>query len=187
MIYLKTFLYYTIFSSIVIIYGIGINRTVEIGVTAFYKPIFYLKALFTIISSSVLSWLFTKYILVPLKTVELFPLVSLLIFICISTFIEALVRLTCGFSVSEFIISFLIILISIFESTSILFTILICVSSFISLVNLVPFCISFKKKITANGKTIDEKYYALFFIFIAVLILLLTVFDANWITLEVLK
>lgn len=187
MIYLQTFLYYTIFSSIVIIYGIGLSKTVEIGVSLFYKPVFYLKALFTIISSSVLSWIFTKYILVPLKLVELFPLVSLLIFICISAFIEALVRLTCGFSVSEFVISFLTILLSIFESASILFSILICVSSFVSLFIFVPFGIAFKNKITANGKTIDEKYCALFFIFIAVLILLLTVFDANWISLGVLK
>ena len=63
MIYLESFLYYTIFSSIIVIYGIGLNRTVEIGVSFFYKPVFYLKALFSIISSSVLSWVFTKYIL----------------------------------------------------------------------------------------------------------------------------
>ena len=113
MIYLNTFLYYTIFSSVFVIYGIGLSRSVEIGVSIFYKPVFYLKAFFTIVSSSVLSWLFTNYILSPLKLVELFPLVSLLIFICISTFIETLVRLTCGFSVSDFIVSFLIVLLSV--------------------------------------------------------------------------
>ena len=187
MIYLNTFLYYTLFSSVIVIYGIGLNRSVEIGISLFYKPVFYLKALFTIISSSVLSWLFTNYILMPLKLVELFPLISLLIFICISTFIEALVRLTCGFSVSEFIVSFLIILLSIFESTSILFSILICASSFISILFLIPFCISFKKRITANGNQLDEKYYSLFLIFLAILILLLTVFDINWLKPGVLK
>ena len=187
MIYLNTNLYYTLYSSVIVIYGIGLNRSVEIGISLFYKPVFYLKALFTIISSSVLSWLFTNYILMPLKLVELFPLISLLMIICISTFIEALVRLTCGFSVSEFIVSFLIILLSIFESTSILFSILICASSFISILFLIPFCISFKKRITANGKQLDEKYYSLFLIFLAILILLLTVFDINWLKPGVLK
>ena len=75
MIYLNTFLYYTLFSSVIVIYGIGLNRSVEIGISLFYKPVFYLKALFTIISSSVLSWLFTNYILMPLKLIELFPLI----------------------------------------------------------------------------------------------------------------
>ena len=89
----------------------------------------------------------------------------------------------CG----EFIVSFLIILLSIFESTSILFSILICASSFISILFLIPFCISFKKRITANGKQLDEKYYSLFLIFLAILILLLTVFDINWLKPGVLK
>ena len=44
MIYLNTFLYYTIFSSVFVIYGIGLSRSVEIGVSIFYKPVFYLKA-----------------------------------------------------------------------------------------------------------------------------------------------
>lgn len=187
MIYLESFLYYTIFSSIIVIYGIGLNRTVEIGVSFFYKPVFYLKALFSIISSSVLSWVFTKYILIPLSLIEFFPLVSLLIFVCLNTFIESLIRLTCGFSASEFVISFLIVLLSIFESTSILFSILICISSFTTLLILVPFCLSFKKRITANGNKMDEQYYALFFIFLAVLILLVTVFDTNWLISGVIK
>ena len=43
MIYLNTFLYYTLFSSVIVIYGIGLNRSVEIGISLFYKPVFYLK------------------------------------------------------------------------------------------------------------------------------------------------
>ena len=78
MIYLHTFLYYTFFSSVVLIYGIGLNKIAEIGIVKFKETIFYVKCAFTIISSSVIAWLMTYYLLVPLKITELFPLVCLL-------------------------------------------------------------------------------------------------------------
>ncbi len=185
--YVNTFLYYTLFSSILLIYGVGLNKIVEIGITKFNSLVFYLKAVFTIFSTSILTWLVTNYILVPINMIELFPLISLLIFTCISTFIDVLVRLTTGTTVPEFAISFFIILISIFESTSILYTMLICFSSFVALLIIVPFSITFKKRVCSNGQRLDNKYYSLFFMFLAILILMISVFDINWLQTGVIK
>ena len=185
MIYLQTFLYYTLFASVVLIYGVGLNKTVEIGITKFSTLVFYLKSILTIFSTSILTWLITNYILVQLGLIELFPLICLLIFICISTFIDTLVRITTGTTAPEFIVSFFIILISIFESTSILYTIIICLSSCISILLLLPFALTFKNQFCRNGRTLNESYYSIFFIFLAILILVISVFDVNW--LEVIK
>ena len=187
MIYLNTFLYYTLFSSVVLIYGIGLNKTIEIGITKFTSLIYYLKSVFSIFTTSILSWLFTKYILVPINLIELFPLICLLIFICISTFLDTLVRITTGTTAPEFMISFFIILISIFESTSILYTMIICFSSFVAFLIMVPFGITFKKRVCSNGNFLDEKYYSIFFMFLAILILLISVFDINWLQSGVIK
>lgn len=187
MIFFDTFLYYTFFASVVLIYGIGINRVAEIGITKFYDIVYYIKASISILTSSVLSWLITEFILVPLNITELYPLIALLIFICINSFLEALVRLTTGTTATEFVISFLIILLSISESTSIINSIIICFSSYIALLILIPFSITFKKRVCFNGQFLDEKYYSLFFMFLSILIIIMSTWDIGWLNSEVMK
>lgn len=182
MINLDTFLYYALFSSAVLIYGIGLNRISELGVTKLYSVIFYIKAVFTILITSVLTWLVTSRILVPLKLVEIFPVLCFLIFVCINSFIEALIRLTTGISTSEFIVSFLIVLLSIMESVSIINSIIICVSCFVAFLILIPLCYAFKYRFCSNGNTINEKYYCTFLFFIAVLVMLISGFDISWLS-----
>ena len=154
MIYFQTFLYYSLFSSIVLIYGIGLNKIAEIGIVKFKEPIFYIKCSISIVSSSVISWLITYYLLVPLTITELYPLVCFIVFACISTFLGGITRLTTGNSTSEFAVSYLLIII--------------------------PFSLTFRRRVCSNGRLLDEKYYSLYFIFLAVLILLLSVWDIAW-------
>lgn len=187
MVLINTLLYYTLFASVVLIYGIGINRIAEIGIAKFYDVFYYIKAVISISISSILSWLLTNYILVPLNITEIFPLTSLLLFICVSSFMEALVRITAGISTTEFVISFLIILLSVSESTSILNTIIICISSFIAMLIIIPFSITFKKRVCSNGQFLDEKYYSIFFIFLALLIVLMSIWDIGWLNTEVIQ
>ena len=118
MIYLDTFLYYSVFASSVLIYGIGVNKIIEVEITKDINVLNYLKAIISILSTSMLVWLITNYILMPINLIEFFPLLALLLFVAINTFVEGLMRLTTGKSYSEFIISFLIVLLSIFESSS---------------------------------------------------------------------
>ncbi len=187
MLYLSTFFYYTLFASTVLIYGIGINSIADLGISKMNSLTFFLKAVISILSTSILTWLITNYILVPLKLVELFPLLAFLIFVSLSTLLEAINRVITGTSTSEFIVSFLIVLISILESTSLLSTIIICLSCFTSLIILVPFCYTFKNRITNNGHKLDEKYYSLFFVFLALLVLLILVWDISWLSKGVIK
>lgn len=182
MIYLDIFLYYTLFTSSVLIYGIGVNKIVEIGITKKINILSYIKAVISILSTSMVGWIVTTFVLVPISLVEYFPLVIFLLFVAINTLIEGLMRLTTGKSYSEFIISFLIVLLSIFETTSFLDTVVICVSCFCSIILLIPFSIIFKKRLCSNGKLLDEKYYSFILIFFAVIILILSVWDIGWLT-----
>lgn len=187
MIYLDSFLYYTVFASCVLIYGIGINKIVEIGITKEITVISYIKSIIAITSSAMLIWLITHFILLPLSLIEFFPLISLFIFIAINTFIEGLLRLTTGKSYSEFIISFLIVLLSIFEATNFIDVVIICVSCFASILLLIPFSITFKKRLCSNGQILDERYYSFILIFFAILILILSVWDIGWLNPGVIK
>ncbi len=187
MMFLKTLLNYTLFSSILLFYGIGLNKTVEIGITKFSSIIFYIKSIITIFSTSSLTWLLTYYILMPINLVELFPLICILLFICINIFVDSLIRLTSGITAPEYIVSLLIILISIFESTSFLNTIAICLSGLLAILTMVPLAITFKKRICNNGRKLDERYYSLFFFFLAVIIIAISVFDSSWLQKGVIK
>ena len=187
MIYISTFLYYTIFSSAVLFYGIGINKISVIGEEKRNQIIFYTKTVLTIFSTAILTYLVVQFMLVPLSLIEIFPLVCLLIFVAINSFAEGLVRLTTGTSSTEFIISFMIALLSVFESTSILDVLIICTSCMAGLLILIPFVLVFRKRIMQNGQKFHEKYICLFFVFLAVLILLISAFDISWLNGGMLK
>ena len=180
MIYIDTFLYYTVFSSIVLIYGIGVNRLTEIGNFEFNHITFYLKTLISIFTTIILTWFITKYILAPIKLIELYPLFALLIFICFNSFIEALIRLTTGNSTTEFIISFLVILLSLSECSSILDSVVICLCCFTSMILILPLIYTLKARVISNENKITEKFYSLFFMFLALLIIIISVLDVDW-------
>ena len=187
MIYYYTLLYYAIFSSVVLIYGVGLNKIAEIGIVKFKDTIFYIKCAISIVSSSVISWLITHYLLVPLKITELYPLVCFIVYAAFSTFLGGIVRLTTGRATSEFAVSYLVILLSIAESSSLLFTLFISLCSLLSMLIIIPFSLTFRKRVTSNGRLLDDKYYSLYFLFLSVLIMILSVWDIIWLNSEVIQ
>ena len=187
MIYFHTFLYYTLFSSVVLIYGIGLSKIAEIGIVKFKETIFYVKCAIAILSSATISWLITNYLLVPLKITELYPLVCFIVYASVSTFLGGIVRLTTDRTTSEFAVSYLVILLSIAESSSLLYTLFISLCSLLSMLIIIPFSLTFRRRVCSNGRLLDEKYYSLYFFFLAVLILILSVWDIVWLNPEVIK
>lgn len=180
MIYIKTILYYTLFSSAILLYGIGLNKVAEIGIVKFKDKIFYVKCAISILSSAVITWLITYYLLVPLKITELYPLICFIVYACISTFLGGIIRLTAGKNTAEFAVSYLVILLSIAESSSLLMTVFICISCILSMLLIIPFSMTFRRRVCSNGRLLDENYYSLYFIFLAVLILILSAWDIVW-------
>ena len=184
MIYLSTFLYYVCFASVILIHGIGTNKVVDLNYNKLTSVIYCGKIIISILLSSMLSWFVTKGILVPLKLTELFPLVSFLIFICINAFLEALIRITTGKSATEFVFSYLVILLSVAESTSFLNTLVISASCICSFALTIPFILAFK---TRNNGISTEKYFCRLFLFIAILIFVISAWDVMWFNPEVLQ
>lgn len=180
MIFLQSFLYYTVFSSVVLVYGIGLNRIAEFGISKRDDSIFIIKVVLSIFVSAIISWVIIQYILIPLKMIELYPLLAFLVFSSINVLLEAMVRIITNKSYSEFIVSFLIVLLSLTESTSLVNTLIICASGVISVTVIIPFCLAFKARFTANGNKINERYYSIFFIFVAILILMMSAWDIIW-------
>ncbi len=182
-----TFLYYLLFSSAILIYGIGLNRsTIVTHIMQIFPLIF--KSLVTSLSSSVLSWLFIQYILIPLNLIELYPLVALLIFAVISIFLETVIRITSGKVTSEFCISFLIVLLALNESLSYFDLFIVNISCFLSFVLILPVLKVIKRRNSFVGTMhIHANYKTLILVSIAVLIMALAVFNVSWLNPEVIK
>lgn len=184
MIFLNTFLYYVCFASVVLIYGIGANKVFELNLSRLKNITYCIKIILSIMISAMISWFVTKGILVPLKMTELYPLVSFLIYICLNTFLEALIRLTTNKSATEFVFSYLVIILSIAESTSFVNTIIITFSCLCSFLLTIPFITAFKQR---NNDVPHEKYFCRLFLYIAILILIISVWDIMWINPEVIQ
>lgn len=181
MIFLHMFIYYTFICSAVLFFGVGINRSIQ--VTQFSLRINFkviLKSFISILATTVLSYLIIQYLLIPIRLAELFPLLSLLLFLCINTFIEALVRITAKTSTAEFSISWLIIILSLYECSNLIESIVICTSSMLSFLIMLPMVYCFQKYIYLKPFEKKEKKHILIILSISVLMLVLSVCDVAW-------
>ncbi|MCR4953166.1 MAG: hypothetical protein K6A43_03745 [Treponema sp.] len=183
---LNTFLYYLCFASAVLFCGIGSTKIVEFSKFTATTLAFFVKLLLSLSITVILGWLVTNKILVPLDMVELYPMVCLFIYVCINTFTEVLVRITTGIDSAEFIVSFLIVLLTVSESLTILDVFIISGSCILSLLALLPLVYSFRSRITTEIG-MKEKYYCRLFLFLALLIFIISAWDSMCINPEVIK
>ena len=178
---LTTFLYYSFFASVIPFTGIGTNKILDLKLEKLKSLTYCMKVVISIMLSSICGWLITKGVLVPLKISELYPLVCFLIYICIDAFLEALIRLTTGKSATEFIFSYLVIILSISEGFSIINIVIINLSCLASFVGIIPFIMSFKKR---NSDTKPDILFCRLFLYLALLLLALTAWDVAWLNPE---
>lgn len=183
---LNTLLYYICFSSAILIYGLGINKSISLSEFLPQKFSAIFKIIFSIFLSSILSWTVMKYILLPLNIIELYPFTTFIIYIIVNTFLENIIRITTGNSTTEFVFSFLLVLLSVSESISLVNSIIICTSCIISFLFLIPLLYSFKIQSSDYDKNKDL-FLCKFIFFLAFLLLILSVWDIMWINPEVIK
>lgn len=174
-------IYYVFFASAVALYGVGLNSATIIC-DSFHKiTTLLIKTLLTILSASCLSWLLCHYFLVPLSLEELYPLFSLLIFIIVSLFFEALMRIVTKKITSDFSLSYMIILLALNESLNIFDVILITISSYVSFVVLIPVLYSIKKRIDIVGDlNVHGNKKSLILVSIAIIITVIAVGNVTW-------
>lgn len=184
---LSNFFYYALYTSALFIYGIGINRAVLVSKKPQHIFIDCVKMLCTVSAASVLTYLIVDKLLVKSNLTELYPFVAVLIFATISVFIEAVVRISARISMAEYTVSLLCILIGVNESVSLGECVLnscFCVCAyFIS----IPLLYAVRKRIELSRPTNSFQNLSLLFISIAVLMVLLLVWNVSWLNPGVLK
>ena len=80
-----TSIYYIFFASSVILYGAGFNNLTIVCDSIHELKLSFAKVMFSILITCILSFQFMHFFLIPLRLVEFYPLIALIIFLIIST------------------------------------------------------------------------------------------------------
>lgn len=180
-----TSFYYIFFASSVILYGAGLNSLTIVCDSIHEIKLSLTKVLFSIVVTCMLSFQFMKVFLIPLRLLDFYPLVALMIYLTLSTLLETVVRITTGKITSEFIFSYLVILLALNESISLPEVVVISSGAFISFVLLIPVIYSLKKRVNVVGDIQPHgNRKSMILISLAVIVLILAVGNVSWLSMR---
>ncbi len=181
---IPTFLFYTIIASSVLFYGIGINRTVFIQKKLPGTFLTCFKALFSSAATTMLSYALSNGILVPLQLEELFPLMTILIFMLFSQLVEIFVGIGLNKVSAEFVIPLLSSMLGLAEGLSFGCAVLISCSSIISFYLLTIIFYSVQDRVSFYTTKKDLNMYYVLLVCIAILIITITGVNVSWLYLS---
>lgn len=184
---LNSFIYYIFFCSSVLLYGIGFNRESVMCSKPGTVLFNVVKSYACVVISFVIIFFINKFLLIPLKLVEIYPFFALIVFIIISVFFELLIQITTKRSSSEFAISFLVLLLAVNEGVSVIDGILICTGALSSFYLLIPILYSLEKRMTFVKKESIFKQKCLVFLSMVILMLALYSINISWLNEGVIK
>lgn len=178
---ISTAAYYVFIASAVLVYGIGLN-TVAVTLDSMRGICFSLaKILFTVLSSAILTWLITKYILSPLNAAELYPLFSLIILFLIFLLIDFVIKIKNKGKEFEFSVSFLILVLTVNECislTDLIIAVISCSASFLVLLYLIR---AVRNRLNiAESSAMNKNLKTLLLLSIAILIAVLAAANVSW-------
>ncbi len=172
--------YYALYTSVVFIYGVGINQSLVLSEN--YSKIFIkaIKMLLAVCSTVALTYLFTSYLLAPARLTEMLPFVAVVIFIIISVFVEFLIRITAKTDASDYGLSMLFVLLALFESTTLAESIInscICILTFYVFIPLLT-CINNIINVSKHKQRVEN--IVLMFISLSIIMIALFSWNVSW-------
>ena len=177
---LSTFFYYFIYTSVILVYGIGINKATILSEKPSEIFVEGLKMFLSVVSSAVLTYLITVSLLHRLGLMELYPFVSVLIYIIISIFIETFVRITANRNASNFGVPVLCIILAVGESSTLTECVLISCYSILSFYILVPVLFAIRKRIEISHPAKNMENSSLLYISLAIILIILVAWNVSW-------
>lgn len=177
---IATFFYYIFFSSVLLIYGIGIERSVTLSKKKHDILIKAVKMLICVSSTSALSYLIVNGVLIPADLGELYPFIVILFFLAISVFIEAIIRITIKISAVESGISLMFIFIGLTESNNFGECVYISCLSIFSFLFSIPFAISISRRMELNGRKQEFEKNSFILISFAIVMLMVLSWNVTW-------
>lgn len=178
----SSFFYYAFYASAVLIYGVGFERSISLSKEKHSAKLKAVKMFICVSSSSALSYLFVNGFLVPADLGELYPFATFLIFVSISLFVEAIIRITAKTNASEFSAALLSVFLGLSETSSIAECVFAsCVSS-LSFFVMIPIFRAISLRLAENPSTHKDNISYQLFATAAVLMLVTLCWNVSWLS-----
>ena len=180
---LEIVFFYIFSGSIILNYGVGLKQVLTLtkNPKCFFKD--FLKTLFIAFFTASLTYVLNELIFVRLGIIELYPFFMTVFFVAVSFGVHSLVK-TKGFDLTEnYIVPFMIVLMSLTEGFSFVSTVLICVSGVISFYIFILLAFALRNRLKIYRKDEGERPFFMFLISMAVIFIAVYGFNASWFTL----
>lgn len=182
---IANFLYYIVFCSVNIIYGVGLNVPFTLDKKINIDLLKCLRIYLVVTITSLLSYILLENFFTALDLVDFYPFLSLVIYIIISSLVDFIFKISTKKIYSDFCISFLYVLITVSESITILDCFYIpfcCVLSFIVLLLLVTVLLKRMENISFKS---DFYKIVIIMIIIAIIAISLLSWNISWLNKDV--
>lgn len=177
---ISTFLYYVFYSSVVMVYGIGIERSIILSKKKHDLVIKAIKMILCVSSTSSLSYLIVNRILTPVDLLEIYPFIVILIFLVISVFLEAIIRITAKISAVESGIALMFIFLGLTESNSFGECVMISMFSILAFFLNAPFVIAITRRNDLNGRRQEYTKNGPLLITVGIVMFILLSWNVSW-------
>ncbi len=174
--------YYVFYSSAVLFYGIGFRRAAALS-ASFDKSVFRpaLRCGFAALASTFLTALITEKLFSPLGIAELFPLPALFILAAVAAGTGIFLPGKAILQTKEFAVSYLIVLLALFESSRLFDAVFTAASCMLSFVFVIPVLSAVRYRIDiARSKNEKAARGILIMIVSAILIIACSAWNVSW-------
>ncbi len=180
---ISSILYYILYSSVFLVYGMGLNRLITLHESFGSLMLTCAKTLISATCTVSLAYLIIRYILVPVQLAELYPFIVVSIYVCISIVIEVFASIGINDSISELTIPLVSIILAVNEAhglTHILVVVSACIVSFYVL-ELMIYSVRLRAESYASRSGIG--IYTVLLVSLAVIVIALCSWNISWLTL----
>ncbi len=184
---LSNLFYYVFFSSALLVYGVGLNRSVVVSSNIKHLVLDCVKMLIEVSSVACLTYLTSSAFLIRIGLIEIYPFISVLFFVVISGFIESIVRITANVSMTEYAVPLLCIILAVNESVSLGECVVNACYCVFSYYICIPFLYAIRKNIERSRPFSGLKNLSLLFMGIAIILLIIMAGDVSILNLGGLK
>lgn len=177
---IATIIYYIASASAILFYGIGISRTISLRDNFSFLLLSCIKSLSTVAATIAVSYLVNYWLLVPVQLSELYPFVTMFVFLIFSVLLEIFIGIGIKKTPAEFSITVLSIILALNEGLSIGHSVIIGCSCILSFYALIVIFHSMRDRVSFYTNPAGIKIYPVLLLSLSAVILAIFGCNISW-------
>ena len=177
---LSSVVYYVLSASVFLLYGVGLCNLISSQEHYGSLMLTCVKSLITSTATVSVSYLIVNSLLAPAQLSELYPLVTVTVFVIFSAVIEVFIGIGLQNSITEFGVPLLCVLLALNEATSIGYAIIISMACIMAFYVLFGIQLAMRNRFAMFAPSLGLRVYSLILISFAIILIALSAFNVSW-------